>query len=108
MATKLNAVRGRAEVRDYIDLMAMEKLAGLMVEEGIGLLEVRYPEAAQKGEWREVIRALASFEDVRGSAMPKMKPGFKVTVRQVEKYWQQRVKEIVRHLDMVGTKEVDF
>jgi predicted nucleotidyltransferase component of viral defense system len=101
LAAKLVAITGRAALRDYVDLWALETLGGLRVEEGLALVEVRYPRARQEQTWRTILLALGSIEEVRGKQMPRMR-GQRVTARQIERYWVRRAPEIVRNLDDTG------
>jgi hypothetical protein len=52
MATKLLAVTGRPAIRDYVDLWALETIAGVVVEKGLVLVEERYPRARREQTWR--------------------------------------------------------
>jgi Nucleotidyl transferase AbiEii toxin, Type IV TA system len=101
LAAKLLAITSRAALRDYVDLWALETIGGLRVEEGLALVEVRYPQAQREQTWRTILLALGSFEDVRDDEMPRMH-GLRITARQIERYWASRAPEIARNLDDTG------
>jgi hypothetical protein len=98
MATKLVALLGRPAIRDYVDLWALETRAGLLVEQGLALVEERYPRATREQTWRFILRALGTFDDVQGDPMPALY-GRRLTTRQLERYWQSRVPQIAAALD---------
>jgi Nucleotidyl transferase AbiEii toxin, Type IV TA system len=102
LATKLIAITTRPAIRDYVDLWALETIAGLRVEEGLALVEERYPRARGEQTWKTILLALGSFADVRTDQMPIMR-GHRITARQIEGYWAHPVPEIVRHMDDTGT-----
>jgi hypothetical protein len=66
LAAKLVAIARHAALRDYVDLWALETIGGLRVEEGLALVEERYPRARREQTWRTILLALGSFEEVRG------------------------------------------
>lgn len=101
LTTKLVGLTTRSALRDYVDLWALETLAGLRVEAGLALVEERYPQAKYEQSWKAILLALGSFDDVRGDQMPRMR-GRRVTARQIERYWLRRVPELARNLDDTG------
>lgn len=93
LATKLNAITTRPALRDYVDLRAIEDRAHRYVEEGLALFVLRYRPKVPEEALADVVRALASFEDVPSD------PSLDVTVEDVARHWTGRVREITRHLD---------
>ncbi len=101
LAAKLVAIARQAALRDYVDLWALETIGGLRVEEGLALVEERYPRARREQIWRTILLALGSFEELRGKQMPRMR-GHRITAQQIERYWARRAPEIARNLDDTG------
>jgi hypothetical protein len=96
IATKLNAVVSRGELRDYYDLKAIEQQTGRTMEEGIGLYNARY-EIADPGQQAMIItRALGAFDDVGDD------PTLPETRAEITDYWNRRQPEISTHLDQYG------
>jgi hypothetical protein len=93
LATKLQAVAGRGELRDYFDLMTIERQAGRMVEEGLALAIARYQPEVPDQMVVSMVRALGYFGDVADD------PGLPVSRVTIERYWRRRQPVIVRHLD---------
>ena len=99
LAMKVLAVAQRTppDIKDYVDLWAMETAANRRLEEGIALVAKRYPRAAQEGVPGLALRALAYFDDLQSSPMPRFlaRP---ISLRSLEKYWTKRIPEVVRNL----------
>ncbi len=85
MATKLAAVTGRGELRDYYDLMAIEQRTGRSVEEGLGLFLTRYepPEPAAQAIER-IVTALGYLDDLDDDDLVP------AARQDLARYWQQR------------------
>lgn len=96
IATKLNAVIGRGELRDYFDLKVIEQRAGRMMEEGIGLHIARFSPLDPGQQASAISRALGSFDDVGDDdTLPESR-------KEIVAYWTRRQPEIVTHLDQHG------
>lgn len=96
LAMKLQVLLDRGELRDYFDVLAIERDGDLRVEEGLGLALAKYrPRAA--GEFAgSVVRALAYLDDVEED------PGVPMAKEAVAAYWAARVPEITAHLSRYG------
>ncbi len=92
LATKLNAITHRPALRDYVDVQAIEERVHRYVEEGLALFVERYRPRVPDEALAEVVRALASFEDVAED------PALDVTVAHAARFWRRRVPEITKHL----------
>ncbi len=96
MATKVKVIVNRGELRDYFDLMQIERQAGYQVESGIALAISKYqPEDAATFVYT-VLKALGSFSDVADD------PGLPVDREEIEEYWIARQLLVARRLDAFG------
>lgn len=96
LALKLNAIAGRAQLRDYFDLMTIEQQAGRSVEEGIALFLARYRPAHPDSAITPILLGLGYLDDVADDP-------FLPTERDViAHYWQTRQPEIVAAMDRRG------
>ncbi len=93
IATKLNAVAGRGELRDYFDLKTIEQQTGRRVEEGLGLWAARYEVPDHPSRFVHMVRALGSFDDVGED------PTLPETRADIVEYWRRRQPQIVANLD---------
>jgi hypothetical protein len=64
LAMKLNAIAGRAQLRDYFDVMTIEQKGGRSVEEGLALFLVRYRPEHTDSALRPIVLGLAYLDDV--------------------------------------------
>lgn len=90
LATKLNVVGGRGELRDYFDLLVLERDAERTVEEGCALFVERYQPVAPGPALAHIIEGLGYFEDVADD------PSLPMGRADIERYWKRRQPE-VRH-----------
>ena len=90
--------RDRGELRDYVDLMAIEQRAHRSVEEGIDLYLARYGLDATHPSVRAIVLGLGHFDDVAGDPLLESEQGPDLFDR-VRDYWQRRQREVVAHLD---------
>ena len=93
LATKLKVVLDRPELRDYYDLLVIERDAHRHAEEGLALAVRKYRPEAPDGFIANILRGLASFGDVRDD------PGVPMRRDEIERYWLARVPEIVANLE---------
>ncbi len=99
LATKLKVVGDRGELRDYFDLLVLERDAGHHVEEGLAIVIERYQPATPETALLHIVRALGYLDDVADD------PGLPVGRAEIETYWHRRQPEIVRSLDwLTGTQ----
>jgi hypothetical protein len=96
LAMKLKVVRDRGELRDYYDLLVIERDGRRRAEEGIALaLRKDRPRAA--GAFAEsVVRGLSYLDDVEDD------PAVPLSKAEVAAYWRTRVPEIARSLSRLG------
>jgi hypothetical protein len=96
LATKLKVVGDRGELRDYFDLIVLERDAGRRVEEGLALFLQRYRPATPEAAVLHIVRGLGYFGDVADD------PALPVSRKVIEDYWARRQPQIVRSLDQLG------
>ncbi|MGF1616829.1 MAG: nucleotidyl transferase AbiEii/AbiGii toxin family protein [Acidimicrobiia bacterium] len=92
LASTLEVVGDRGELRDYFDLMVLEQQEGLRVEEGLSVFTERYRPATPEAAVLHIVRGLGYFDDVADD------PGLPVGRREIEGYWTSRQPEIVASL----------
>lgn len=98
LATKLKVVGYRGELRDYYDLLVLDRDAGHHVEEGLAVVIERYRPAAPEAALLHIVRALGYLDDVADD------PGLPADRTEIESYWHHRQPEIIRSLDwLTGT-----
>lgn len=93
LATKLKVIGDRGELRDYFDLLVLERDTGHHVEEGLAIVIERYRPATPEATILHIVRALGYLDDVADD------PGLPANRAEIEAYWHRRQPEIVRSLD---------
>ena len=93
LATKLKVIGDRGKLRDYFDLLFLERDAGYRVEEGLGIFIDRYRPATPEAAVLHIVRGLGHFGDVADD------PALPASRQEIETYWTGRQPEIVRSLD---------
>lgn len=93
LATKLKVVGDRGELRDYFDLLILERDASLHVEHGLALVVERYRPATPEAAVLHIVRALGYLDDVGDD------PALPMARSELHAYWTARQPEIVRSLD---------
>lgn len=93
LATKLKVVMDRGELRDYFDIMTIEKRTPLTVEEGLGIFLERYRPKVPDEAVTVIVRALGTLYDVQDD------PTLPVKRSTIEKYWAKRQKDLVTRLE---------
>jgi len=96
LAMKLNAIAGRAELRDYFDVMAIEQQAGRSVEEGLALFLARYEPAHAESALAPILLGLGYLDDVADD------PFLPLDRDAIARYWQKRQPEIVTGIERHG------
>jgi Nucleotidyl transferase AbiEii toxin, Type IV TA system len=96
LAMKLKVICDRGELRDYFDLLAIERQGHRRVEEGIALALEKYRPRADQAFVQAIVRGLGYLDDVQED------PGVPATKAEVAGYWERRVPEIVRYLSRYG------
>jgi hypothetical protein len=96
LATKLKVIGDRGELRDYFDLLVLERDTGHHVEEGLAIVIERYRPATPEATTLHIVRALGYLDDVADD------PGLPMDRTEIETYWHQRQPEIVRSLDWLN------
>lgn len=95
LAMKLKVVRDRGELRDYYDLLMIER-QGRRAEEGIALALRKYRPRAPGAFVESVVRGLSYLDDVEDD------PAVPLSKEEVAAYWRARVPEIARALSRLG------
>ncbi len=99
-AMKLGVITRRGALRDYYDLMEMEKRTGLNVEEGLSLFVRRYHPVGVDAALAGIIFALGPSAIADAETDPSGVP--KSAVKELERYWPKRQIEVTAHLDRYG------
>ncbi len=92
MADKLKVVRDRGELRDYFDLMAIERAGTHRCEQGLAYYRQRYGLGPDDTSLAAIVRALGYLDDVADD------PGLPVGRDVVEDYWRRRQPELATSL----------
>jgi hypothetical protein len=95
LAMKLKVIRDRGELRDYYDLLVIER-HGRRAEEGIALTLRKDRPRAPSAFVESVVRGLSYLDDVQDD------PAVPLSKAEVAAYWQSRVPEIARSLSRLG------
>ena len=96
LAMKLKVVRDRGELRDYYDLLVIERDGRRRAEEGIALALRKYRPRAAGAFAESVVRGLSYLDDVEDD------PAVPLSRAEVAAYWRSRVPEIARSLSHLG------
>ena len=96
LAMKLNAIAGRAQLRDYFDVMTIEQQAGRNVEEGLALFLARYQPAHADSAVTPILLGLGYLDDVADD------PFLPIERDAITRYWQKRQPEIVAAIERYG------
>ncbi|HEY1365554.1 MAG TPA: nucleotidyl transferase AbiEii/AbiGii toxin family protein [Gaiellaceae bacterium] len=96
LAMKLNAIAGRAQLRDYFDLMAIEQQTGRTIEEGLGLFLARYQPEHDDSAIRPIVLALGYLDDVADD------PFLPADRDTIVRYWQHRQPAVIEAIDRYG------
>ena len=99
LATKLKVIGDRGELRDYFDLLVLERDAGQRVEAGLALVIERYRPATPEAVVLHIVRALGYLQDVADD------PALPVNRAEIETYWAERQLDIVRSLDWLTGRQ---
>ncbi len=92
LAMKLQVIRERGELRDYYDILAIERQGHRRVEEGIALALRKYRPRGRNAFVESVLRGLAYLDDVQPD------PALPASKAEIAAYWEARVPEIARAL----------
>jgi hypothetical protein len=99
LATKLNVLTHRPALRDYVDLMIIERDGNRFVEEGLALFVEKYQPTVPDQAIRLVLECLASLRDVEADPELTFLPGARALTKvDVARYWSRRIPEVVAHL----------
>ena len=96
LAMKLGAIAGRAQLRDYYDLMAIEQQTGRSVEEGLALFLARYQPAHADSAITPILLGLGYLDDVADD------PFLPIERDTIKRYWQKRQPEIITAIERHG------
>jgi predicted nucleotidyltransferase component of viral defense system len=96
LAMKLKVLRERGELRDYYDVLAIERDAHRRVEEGIALALAKYRPRGREEFVVSLLRSLAYLDDVQED------PAVPLPKAEIAAYWAARVPEIAGNLSRWG------
>jgi hypothetical protein len=89
MAMKLKVVGDRGELRDYFDLMTIERRTGRTVDEGLALFLERFQPEFPDQAINHIVLGLGYFDDLDpDDALPASR-------QEIVDYWTNRQPEIV-------------
>jgi len=92
LAMKLKVIGDRGELRDYFDVMQIEREAGRSAEEGLGLYMGRYDVPPEHATVRHIVAGLGYFDDVEDDeALPASRD-------EIVSYWRKRQPELIRNI----------
>jgi len=92
-AMKLNAVLGLAELRDYFDLMELDRRRVVPVEHGIAMFLERYRQRDAKQNVLMIVQSLGYLDDVADDpALPSPRS-------DIVQFWQNRQPQL---MDIIG------
>jgi hypothetical protein len=94
-ATKMKVVGDRGELRDYFDIMMIEKRTPIRAEQMLADYLSRYGDT-NENNLVHIVTALGYLGDVADD------PGLPVRRTLIEKYWAQRQPQLVMALDSSG------
>lgn len=89
-AMKMKVIVDRGEMRDYFDLMELDRRSIVPAETALRLFLERYDPPNPDQAVVAVIRALGYLDDVEPD------PALPVESREIEQYWQRRQPEVLR------------
>ncbi len=96
LAMKLNAVVGRAKLRDYFDLMRIDQDTPYPLEHGVGLFLARYRPRVPEQVVGALIRSLGYLDDVDDDGTVP------VARRDLERFWARRHVEMAANISRTG------
>ncbi len=100
LAMKLKVIGDRGELRDYFDVMVLERDAGRTVEEGLALYMARYGVPAEHVTIRHIVEGLGYFDDVEADeALP-------VDRDEIVAYWRRRQPQVIRNIGRFPPRSV--
>lgn len=92
LAMKVKIIGDRGEMRDYFDLMAIERDTGRTIEEGLALYMARYDVQPEHVTLRHIVDGLGYLDDVQDDdSLP-------VGRDEIVSYWRSRQAELIRDL----------
>jgi Nucleotidyl transferase AbiEii toxin, Type IV TA system len=94
LAMKLEVILDRGELRDYFDIVALERDGHRPVEEGLPLALRKYRPRAESAFVASIVRALAYLDDVQDD------PALPMPKASIVAYWERRVPELVSALSL--------
>lgn len=92
MADKLKVIGARGELRDYFDLLAIERAGQHRVEDGLAYYRERYDVGPDDVRIGHIVRGLGYFDDVVDD------PGLPLPRAEIEAYWHARQLDIIRSI----------
>ncbi len=100
LAMKLKVIGDRGELRDYFDVMEIERQAGRTAEEGLGLYMTRWGVGDEHASVRHIVAGLGFFDDVADDeALPLDRDA-------IVSYWRRRQPEIIRNIGRFSSGSV--
>ena len=96
MATKLKVVVDRGELRDYFDIMTIERDRSIMAETGLALVIEKYYPTQPDQYIKSIVRALGYLGDVEDD------PALPVSRSVIVDYWMKRQRSLLKHIAMFG------
>lgn len=92
MAMKLKVIVDRGELRDYFDLMEIDRCRLVSAEEGLALFVERYSPANPDEYVSAIVRSLGYLGDVADD------PALPAGRDQIESYWAARLPALLRNI----------
>lgn len=92
-AMKLKVVADRGELRDYFDLLSIERRTEFRVESGLRFFVERYRPRVPRQAVAAIVLGLGYLEDVADD------PTLPMQREEIEEYWRRRQPEIGRAVE---------
>jgi hypothetical protein len=92
MAMKLKVIVDRGELRDYFDLMEIDRRRIIPVEEGLQLFVERYDPPNPDEYVTTIVKSLGYLDDVADD------PALPVERGEIERFWSARHRTILQNL----------
>jgi hypothetical protein len=96
MAMKLKVMAERGEMRDYVDVKAIDENGTVSVEEGIELYMRRYGVEASSEALPHLYRSMGDLNDVEADYL------LNEDLAQLQRWWKARQVEVLRNSDRFG------
>jgi hypothetical protein len=96
MAMKIKVMAERGEMRDYVDVKAIDERGAISVEEGIELYMRRYGIEPSSDALPHLFRAMGDLRDVEADDL------LPIDLAELQEWWSARQARVLRNSDRFG------